>query len=180
MQVKIQSFKSSEKPLLCLLIQIIVYWTSRAACLHVFVKSRENVYKSKSEAYFFTILLFFGFYIALMLTLTALLLLDPPDKWWVLEAKKTNLWLTKTLDCLKWLWVVWTDLQLNFFSGPFITFDNFYQPLNEALFGGPSDLRMIYNVIFSRRLVLSIIVILLGVIYFYRLAFLWSQKFSRN
>merc|ERR1739838_228482 len=48
-------------------------------------------------------------------------------------------------------------------------FDNFYQPLNEALFGGPSDLRMIYNVIFSRRLVLSIIVILLGVIYFYSL-----------
>jgi len=121
-------------PLLCLIIQTIVYYTSRAACLHIFVKSRENVYKSKSEAYFFTILLFFGFYIALILTLTALLHLRPPDT-----------------------------------CGPFTSYATFNQPLQEALFDGPSDLRKLYNIVFSRRLVLSIIVILLGVIYFYSL-----------
>ena len=55
-----------------------------------------------------------------------------------------------------------------YFSGPFTAYETFNQPLQEALFDGPSDLRQLYNIVFSRRLVLSIIVILLGVIYFYR------------
>ena len=56
----------------------------------------------------------------------------------------------------------------NFHSGPFIGFKKFNTPLEEALLNTPSDFKRLYKIFFSRRLVLSVIVVLLGAIYFYR------------
>ena len=71
-------------PMIILTIQACVYFLNRLACLNIYVKSEEQRYKLKSEAYFFTILLKVGYYGALLIQLYVILMPEilPTPKYW--------------------------------------------------------------------------------------------------
>ena len=142
-------------------IEVIIFYLNRVACLKVYDNNNEqNRYKSRSEDYYFTILLAVGFYISLIANISVMLspeILPPPDAWCVFFAFRS-------------------EILKDYFSGPFGMYNSFTAPLENGIFNLPKDFRSIINFLFSKRFWVSIIVVLFTFIYFYRNSFRYSLR----